>query len=302
MISIIELQDIQKIIYNPKSSHKDRSLAEAKLDNLENAPGSWRIFLHLLPNVDDQSLFLICLSLNKVIWRTWSGLQEAEQSAISQTVIELLVRKFFSLQLYARSKLEQVLATICKIQVSYNVLFKLLDHCDQSTLQGRLIPASAFRTTLDEVLGVDSRVAPKDRTYLGKSAFDISPQLTVLACQICVESIQTETFPSSGASSNIHSECLSTSLQMLKVIVTKVPVGPHITLDVLHLLFAVAELSASSPNPTASHNQASLSAVETLTELMTKRYIPNEHGGKDALVAVLLDMVAKAVVLIKKHW
>ena len=303
MLSLPELQIVQKIIYDPMSPKEQRREAESRLDQFQKLDGSWHIHIQYLqtPQVDDSLLFLLCIGLDRIIWRVWSTLSTTDQEGIINTIIQILVTRFATLPSFVRSKIEQILATICKNNVSFNILFQLTQYCEQSSLSP-LIGISAFRTVLDEVLGNDMRVASDRKSVLTKIASDISSQLLNMACNLCVQNIQN----GSG-----DCESLLTSLALIKVIVSKIPVGQHINTATLYLLYSIAELSATSP----SYKTTSLSAVEALTELMSKRYIPTHTSlastpvdyspstaGRNASVAVLIEMVAKAVNLIKLYW
>lgn len=303
MLSLQELQVAQKLIYDPTSQRDQRREAESRLDQFQKMEGSWQIHIQYLqtPQVDDPLLFLLCIGLDRIIWRVWPTLSRPDQEGIINTIIQILVTRFATLPSFVRSKIEQILATICKNSVSFNILFQLIQYCEQTSLSP-LIGISAFRTVLDEVLGNDMRVASDRKTMLSKMASDVSPQLLNMGCNLCVQNIQA----GSG-----DCESLLTSLALIKVIISKIPVGQHINTSTLYLLYSIAELSASSP----SYKTTSLSAVEALTELMSKRYIPTHSSlastpvdyspstaGRHASVAVLIEMVAKAVSLIKLYW
>jgi hypothetical protein len=294
MFTIEDLQYIRNIIYDPSSTYESRQEAERKLEAFQNIEGSWSYHIQLLNSVDDQLLFLLCIGLQKIIWKMWNRLQLHERELIISTIIQLYLSRFFQLPLYARSKLEQTLSTICKVNKSYQVIFQLIEKSEQMQLN-QIIGVSTFRTVLDDVLGNDSRLSPNDRNILSKLAFEIAPQLIVLPCQLCVQLLQT---------SINESEELLTSLQLIKVILAKVSVGPHVNLDVLNLLFSIAELSATKP---LNFSNASLIAVEALTEFMSKRYVPSMSGAtpntvRENTAAVLVELVSKAASLLQLYW
>lgn len=176
MLSLQELQVAQKLIYDPTSQRDQRREAESRLDQFQKMEGSWQIHIQYLqtPQVDDPLLFLLCIGLDRIIWRVWPTLSRPDQEGIINTIIQILVTRFATLPSFVRSKIEQILATICKNSVSFNILFQLIQYCEQTSLSP-LIGISAFRTVLDEVLGNDMRVASDRKTMLSKMASDVSP-------------------------------------------------------------------------------------------------------------------------------
>jgi hypothetical protein len=70
-------------------------------------------------------------------------------------------------------------------------------------------------------------------------------------------------------------------------------VGGHITVDLLNLLFQIAE---------GEDEEVSVLSVEVLAELMSNRYIPRADGDtNDAGSDVLMSIVIKAISLLKKY-
>ena len=291
MLTNQDLQSILRVIYDPNTPHESRVQAEHRLDTFQNLEGSWKIHIDLITSErDEQMLFMLCFGLNKILWKSWSTISEPNHDMIASVMINFLIERFNNLPLYARSKVEQVIATLCKNYVSYDVGFKLVNACNNSP-NSHIISISVFRTILEESLSNDTRLSPDKRSKLSKDALDIAPQLVSLACNACVTAIQ-----------SCEYNVLTTSLNLLKIIISKIPIGPHVNNETLNLLFSIAELASTSTN----FNEPSLNAVEALSEFMNKRYIPPSSDGslqaKEAIASVLVDLVSKAVNLIRKYW
>ena len=304
MLNHQDLQIILRIIYDPNTPHESRKEAENKLNSFQNLQDSWKIHVDLIttlsnsPSIgsgggsgaDEQMLFLLCFGLNKILWKNWPNLSSNAHESISQSMIQLLMDRFHKLPLYARSKVEQVIATICKNSVSYDIGFQLVNTCNNSSLSP-IIAISAFRTILEEVLTNDNRIRPDNRLKLSKDAYEIAPQLVSMTCNACVTAVQSN-----------DTSALTICLNLLKVIISKIQIGPHINNETLNLLFMISELAANS----SVFNEPSLNAVEVLSEFMCRRYIPPDvQGGvhaKEAVASALVDLVAKAVNLIRKYW
>jgi predicted metal-dependent TIM-barrel fold hydrolase len=128
------------------------------------------------------------------------------------------------------------------------------------------------------------------RLLLSKLAVEIAPQLVLLSSSTCLEILQ----------QNQHeTTALMTSLQLLKVIISKIPIGNHLNMDVLYMLLSIVEVSATSQD----YLLASLNAVEILTEFMSKRFIPTGHsnGDKESVANTLVGLVTKAVHILSQY-
>ena len=209
MLTNQELQQIILVIYNPNTSYETRKVAENKLEYFQNLDDSWKLHLDLIisQGIDGHMLFMLCFGLNKILWKKWTYLSESEHEYITSIVIKLLIDQFASLPLYTRSKVEQIIATLCKNYVSYDVGFKIVNMSSHSPI----ISISVFRTILEESLSNDVRLSPDKRTKLSKDAYEIAPQLVLLACSACVTAISSREY-----------HVVIASLQLLKIIITKV--------------------------------------------------------------------------------
>ena len=106
-----------------------------------------------------------------------------------------------------------------------------------------------------------------------------------------------------AAASNTDSSAVQQiALQLMRELVVKLPVGPHLSFQVLTALFGVVELYHQQQLGCVrvSGGNAVL-AVEVLTEVMSKRYIPPATDGTstDAGAGILVELVAQAVELLK---
>lgn len=125
---------------------------------------------------------------------------------------------------------------------------------------------SALRTVLEECFTSDSRVSPQNRATLASLATDIAAPATTLACTMCLSVLNN---PQYGGRPP-DSPSLLASLSLLRVIVGKVPIGAHVSNEMLTLLFSVAECAASC-------EQSAVVAVEALTDLVGRRLIPRNN-------------------------
>jgi hypothetical protein len=92
-------------------------------------------------------------------------------------------------------------------------------------------------------------------------------------------------------------------LEILKIIIStsKLQIGPHISSEVVNLLFSVAEIGAKMEETNILHYCA-MSSIEVLTEIMLKKYVPPPlKNGNQAVnsVDVLLDIIVKSISLLK---
>jgi hypothetical protein len=276
---------------------------------LQSEENSWVAHVQLLPVVEDTLIFFLCLGLQRIIWKQWNVMSVESHEAILNSVISILVRTTSPLTLFARSKAELVLAAICQNSYSFEPTLKLLEIANQQNI---FAGVSAMRTIIEEVFQVDPRISPPCRTVLIKEANNIALPITTLACQICISSIQSQ----SGSSPT-----LIAALLLLRAVVGKMDIGPHISPESLNLLFAIAELGAGAESSkegshgsgmASSFIDASVKAVNVLTELMARRYVPRATVamagsssaaavGKDVGADLLVDLVVKAINLLQKY-
>ena len=295
-ITLSDLHALQRVIYDPTSSQHARQLAESKLDELQQIENSWRIHIELIQAAQDDFniAFLLYIGLNKVIWKVWHCLPPEDQNSIKITLIQVLIAKFFQMPPFLKSKIEQIISTICKNMLSYEIIFQIIQHCEANSLNS-IIGLSVFYTTFDDVLGFDSRVSNINKDILLQSAHSIAPQLISMCNSICSHHFHNAANKIVAVSTS-DNDTLIVAVNLIKVIIAKLPVtGNLIQPETLHILFSIAELSARSNVYTAS----SLSALEALTEYMCKKFIPGEN--KEASNAVLVELVAKAVSLVKLY-
>ena len=242
---------------------------------------------------------------------------------LNQTIIQTLTSRT-NMQAFAKSKLEQVLAAICANSCSIEPALGMLSEANNPHVSTGI---SAMRTVLELILSEDPQLFPEFRPTLLSAVNDIVVPLTNLACNACNTALHNAEGPKEQ-----NSLTVTTSLDLLKVIVLKLQIGPHVTADVIELLFRVAELS--SPHNSTPHNtqhsthassslhnninaedakRAALSAIEILTEIMGKKYLPpranssstssggNSSGGagNDSLY-MLKEILVKTVLLLQK--
>lgn len=274
-----------------------RSSAERRLLELLSMPSNLTQCLPSLYTANDTIVFFLGIGLQRLIWKYWTHMDQSQHDSLLQTLKETLLNRA-DLQTFSKAKLEQVLAAICVASSSLQPVFSIICQVDNP---GFLTGLSAVKTVLENVLGDDPKVDSISRESFVAESGPILAPLTNLACTACLSAMQQSQSESSLRSMKI-------GLDLLKVIVSKLQIGPHITLDVLMLLFSIAE---AYPDPSSPFHELAFSAVEILTEVMYKRYIPtgstpsssSSSGGSksDQGVKVLMHLVAKTIDLLKRY-
>jgi hypothetical protein len=226
-------------------------------------PSTWSHYTGLLYQASDTACFFIGIGFQKMIWRNWRNMSEEDRTSLKGVVGDVIINRT-NLQPFARSKLEQVLAAICANSCSLEPVLVLL--VPDASNPNVSIGLSATRTVLDLILSDDPQLYPEYKPALSSAVMDIVAPLTNLACNACTVAIG-----GNAVATGSTATALSSALDLLKVIVSKLQVGPHITCEVLDLLFRVASQGCSS---SGAAERAALSAVEVLTEIMGKKYLP----------------------------
>jgi hypothetical protein len=88
----------------------------------------------------------------------------------------------------------------------------------------------------------------------------------------------------------------------MRELVVKLPVGPHLSFQVLTCLFGVVERYHQQQTQVQGSASNAVLAVEVLTEVMSKRYIPPSADGSasDAGAGILVELVAQAVGILQQ--
>jgi len=130
---------------------------------------------------------------------------------------------------------------------------------------------------MEETLNLgDPRLTPQQQEAAQAAAAGMVAPATAMACNTIRQYMGQLGAAASAADPSIRQKYLaliSLSIDTLKVILAKIPIGPHITADVLNLLFALAQLGAG---PDGQLIPVANSALEGLQELMAKRFVPSE--------------------------
>jgi hypothetical protein len=161
-----------------------------------------------------------------------------------------------------------------------------------------------MRTVLELVLFDDPQLYPEYKSTLLSAVSDIVTPLTNLACGACSSAVQ-----AAEGSAEQKAQTVGAALELLKVIIGKLQIGPHVTTDVIELLFSVAQLGAADPSSTSSSSgapidaavleRAALSAIEVLTEVMSKKYLPPSRGADTGSTLLLVSILEKSAALLK---
>jgi len=204
---------------------------------------------------------------------------------------------------FCGSKVEQVLSAVC-------ILSESLDPCLQVVTspldpsganEGAIfVGLSALRTVLEDALASND---PKISSPTQKKLLAVAETIAESAVALCM---QCASLPSSISSSSSapSSPLLLAALNLIKTLIARLPVGPFITSSLIALLFSVAGASSAPAAMSAGLRWDPLAAqvaVEALTELMSKRYLPRSASGEDSGAEVLVELVARAIGLISSH-
>ena len=297
-----EFDNLIATICSGSTQQQARTTAEQRLMEVLCNLTSWRQYINLLYEADDTVCFFLCIGFRKLVWRHWRNIPMEDRAFLNRTIIQTLTNRP-NLQGYAKSKLEQVLAAICANSCSIEPAVGMLVDANHPNVSTGI---SAIRTVLELILSEDPQLFPEFRSAFQSAVNDILTPLTNLACNACNVALSSPTSPKEA-----NSLTVTASLELLKVIITKVQIGPHVTGAVVDLLFNVAELGTSSTVCIfeADANRAALSAIEVLTEIMNKKYLPpaetssnsssgGHGGGKN--VTLLREMLRKTVNLLQK--
>jgi hypothetical protein len=296
-------------ICSSTSSTETRSLAERRLQDIISNKSSWKIYAPYLFQANDTVCFFICIGLQRIVWRYWAEFSLEDKMLFNQTISQALISRK-NMQRFALSKLEQVLATICACSCSLEPALSLMVEASHPNVHTGL---SAIRTVLELVLSEDPKLVVAQKAVLLPAVTSILVPLTNLACSVCTVALQ-QTYTEESRTAII------TSLDLLKIVMSKLPIGEHITSDVIQLLFAMAELAAADSESVFA--QCSVSSIEVLTEIMSKRFlppsrpqqvIPAHHASQvsphpiglaypttGSGTDMLLDLVGKSISLLKK--
>ena len=273
-----EFNNLVQTICNPSTPQQSRTAAEQQLLEILSNIDTWKQYSECLYTADDTVCFFVCIGFQKMVWRQWRRISSEDKILLSQTVVSALTNRK-KLQSFAKSKLEQVLATICVNSCSIDPVLGLLVDASNPAVS---VGLSTMRTVLELVLSDDPQLYPEYKPTLLSAVTDIVSPLTNLACGACTTAITRAADSSSSAEQNDVD--MNTALDLLKVIISKLQIGAHVTSDTVDLLFRVAELGAvglSNHTSAAPSNlsrealgKAAHSAIEILTEIMSKKYLP----------------------------
>jgi hypothetical protein len=292
-----EFETVINTICNPVTPIENRSNAERRLLELLSGLQTWSQHLSTLYTANDMVCFFIGIGYQRLVWRHWSKLSQEGKEALTNAITSVLLNRG-NMASFAKAKLEQVLAAICVNSLTLQPVLNLLVDCNQPGAYNGL---SAMRTVMDSILSDDPKIDPNTKQTLEVLSEGVILPLTNLACTACMNALQSY--------NEENSALMIVSLELLKTIVSKLPLGAHITVDVLNLMFTIAELGAD--HQSVFHKSA-LSSMEILTEIMQKKYIPKENStsgnidgkgtsGADRGVHMMMHIASKTVFLLKSY-
>jgi hypothetical protein len=107
--------------------------------------------------------------LASYVWRNWNNLSVDEQNYITNCILQTLVSNS-SISTFVRSKIEQVLASICAVSGSLAPALSIVVELNQPGFEFGI---SALRTVFEEILKDDLRILPSQRTLLFQAASEV---------------------------------------------------------------------------------------------------------------------------------
>jgi hypothetical protein len=263
---------VAAVMHASSGSQEQRAAAERRLLAIQKDESRWRLHLQVLYAAESDVVFFLAQGLRQFVWSHWRELSAVDKEFLTRGVVEC-IRRPAELTVYGRSKLEQILSSICVMSGSLDPVLGLVVEAPQPGVE---LGASALRTVLEEVLGEDSKVSSDQRKALVATALNVAVPAAALACQIC------DGVRASGAA---DSPLLMTAVDLLRVLVGKLPIGPHLNASVLHTLCSLAEraiyidentrryaaTTRSSGGPSCrneSYAKSAVAALGVLNELM----------------------------------
>lgn len=303
---------VATIAISGSASSEERASAEREMNLIIEQPNALGGFLGVLREVDETVLFFVLMGIQRIVWKRWSYLSAEEKSNVGGVVITLIVEKSHVLQKFSRSKLEQVLANVCVQSSTLDPVIQVLNQSDTNSYQSiaelknnmeetfeklrkTITGLSALRTVLDEALNMkDPRLTPGQQQAVSNAASQMVVPAMDLACTVLNTSLSATTDianSAAGGVQGVQAQALSAhfyasrvALETVRVIMVRIPMGDHVTVSTLDLLFAVAKLGIRGSGSfnglvsTSDVEEVSQLAIECLHELMLKRYIPNNRG------------------------
>jgi hypothetical protein len=107
--------------------------------------------------------------LASYVWRNWNNLSGDEQNYLTNCILQTLVSST-ALSTFVRSKIEQVLASICAVSGSLTPVLSIVVEFNQPGFEFGI---SALRTVFEEILKDDLRILPSQKTLLYEAASEV---------------------------------------------------------------------------------------------------------------------------------
>lgn len=201
---------------------------------IQRDSSNWRHSLRLLSTADDNVVFFVSQGLQHFVWAHWRDLQPAEKAIISSEIINIIEGRGQSMSQYARSKVEQVLAAVCALSESLSPALSLVKEPGSPGVE---VGLSTLRTVCEELLSDDKRLTIDCHLLLVGEVAKVAAAAMSLSCRICADVLR------SGAADG---PLLHLSLDVMKLFISKLPVGPHLSAEALDILCALAERGIDS--------------------------------------------------------
>lgn len=328
-----EVNDLVTKICSPSIALDDRKHAEDRLLQLLSDLNTWKYYCSQLSQADDTNIFFISVGLQRLIWKNYRVINNEDKLYLIQTILQVLVHNYShsdsnndcnsvsncnsggnsnKLQAFTQSKLEQLLVTVCCTSVTIEPITSLLVEPSSPTA---IVGVCCIRTLLELVLSDEPKLLYEQKEELTLLIKNILVPLINLIGNNCSYILNNYTnnnhtisnSDSHGDSNDMKERFLLMirSLEALQLIIVKLPIGNHITSDVIQLLFTISELACNSDshsNSSEVYEQVSLLSIDILTEIMGKRYLPfNDNSNGDNGMKILLEIMVKVISLLKNY-
>ena len=148
------------------------------------------------------------------VWRNWSSiLSQEEKGLFSKSITDTLVYRR-DLSHFVRSKIEQVLASICIESQTLAPVLSLITNINDPNIH---IGLSALRTSLETIFSDDPQIFPEQRRI-------ILMELSNVICQL-TDVISSISFSAFSSCTNADTIQLLLSLELTNLIISKVEVS-----------------------------------------------------------------------------
>ena len=120
--------------------------------------------------LEENVVFFLAQGLNKFVWANWRVLSPHDKEHLTNGITMVLKRRS-DIPPFARSKIEQILASICALSGSLAPVLVLVV---EASAPGAELGLSALRIALEEMMSNDSKLTPAHKKALVTVVNDVS--------------------------------------------------------------------------------------------------------------------------------